>query len=301
VLARLESGKAIRTDSLLKVIHGLGLATLVLPKDSAGFALAAVGQSVDWHEVARCLSPATDRPPLVEPVLDQTTPTLFLDFDGTLHVGHGVIHQDGQLSLDTGRELFEFGSLLVEILRPYPIVEIVLTTSWLQSLPINEVISCLPPELARRVVGTTKDVRPRFSYEQSGEGRTDVIVCYAYGKRLKNWLAIDDAVFGAHKFGYEPDALVEHFLLLNPERGIGDVSAQQHIRQWLQRVDLAEQLVPESKNQSVRDIPEDEKPIFSASQLRITPPRTPEQIRRLMAEGRFAEITPRQAGYDDED
>lgn len=51
----------------------------------------------------------------------------------------------------------------------------------------------------------------------------------------------------------------------------------------------------------VREIPYDELPIFSASQLRITPPRTPEDIRRAMSEGRFAEMTPHQAGYDDDE
>ncbi|WP_331935436.1 HAD domain-containing protein [Cupriavidus taiwanensis] len=51
---------------------------------------------------------------------------------------------------------------LAELLRPYPSVEIVLTTSWLQSLTLDRVIAYLPPELARRVVGSTKDIKPRF-------------------------------------------------------------------------------------------------------------------------------------------
>nr|CUV45052.1 protein of unknown function [Ralstonia solanacearum] len=37
------------------------------------------------------------------------------------------------------------------MLRPYPAVEIVLTTSWLQTLPVDTVISFLPSELAQRV------------------------------------------------------------------------------------------------------------------------------------------------------
>lgn len=44
----------------------------------------------------------------------------------------------------------------------------------------------------------------------------------------------------------------------------------------------------------------DKKPVFSLSQLRITPPQTPEDIRRAMAEGRFAEMTLRQAGCDED-
>lgn len=41
------------------------------------------------------------------------------------------------------------------------------------------------------------------------------------------------------------------------------------------------------------------KRVFSASQLKFTPPRTMDDIRRLIREGRFAEMTPGQAGGDD--
>jgi hypothetical protein len=40
------------------------------------------------------------------------------------------------------------------------------------------------------------------------------------------------------------------------------------------------------------------KPIFSASQLWVTPPRTAEDIRRDLRDGRFAEMTLGQAGYE---
>ena len=43
---------------------------------------------------------------------------------------------------------------------------------------------------------------------------------------------------------------------------------------------------------------ERELPIFSASQLRIAPQRTPEDIRQAIEDGRFAEMTPDQSGYD---
>jgi hypothetical protein len=38
--------------------------------------------------------------------------------------------------------------------------------------------------------------------------------------------------------------------------------------------------------------------VVSASHLKHTPPRTADDIRRLMREGRFAEMTPGQAGDD---
>lgn len=236
VLARLESRKPVKIESSFKVLTGLGLAMIVLPKDRASEALRALGHTVNWDSVARIHSPAKERVAPRELVLDRTTPTLLLDYDGTLHAGQALLDGDGRITLDSGRPLFEFAPLLVEMLWPYPSVEIVLTTSWLQTLPVDTVVSYLPPELAQRVVDTTKGIKPRLSYEQSGAGRTDIIVSYAYGKRLKNWLAIDDSVYGAAKFGREPGELMQHFLLLDSARGIGDESAQQRIRQWLTKV-----------------------------------------------------------------
>ncbi|MHA6848651.1 HAD domain-containing protein [Ralstonia syzygii] len=240
VLVRLESGKPIRTESLFKVLTGLGLAMLVLPKAAAGEALWGLGHSVNWDSVARSLSPAKESVTRQELAMDRTTPTILLDYDGTLHAGHALLDGDGQITLDSGRPLFEFAPLLVEMLRPYSTVEIVLTTSWLQTLPVDAVISYLPPELARRVVDTTKGIKPRLSYEQSGAGRTDVIVSYTYGKRLKNWLTIDDSVYGAYKFGREPGELIQHFLLVDSARGINDDSALQRIQQWLIEVHRTE-------------------------------------------------------------
>lgn len=166
----------------------------------------------------------------------QASPTLFVDYDGTLHIGHGVVDVDGQVTLDSGRPLLEYAPLLVEMLRPYPAVQIVLTTTWLQTLSTEKVIACLPPELARRVVDTTRDRKARLSYMLNGSGRTDIITCYAFGKGLKHWLAIDDSVYGAYHFGREPGELVRNFLLLDTTRGISDEAAQQRIRDWLTEV-----------------------------------------------------------------
>lgn len=169
-------------------------------------------------------------------VLDRTAPTLFVDFDGTLHSGHAFIDENGQIALESGRPLLEFAPLLVEMLEPYPAVEIVLTTFWLRKLTTEQVISYLPPELARRVVDTTRGRNARLSYVLNGAEKTDIITSYVYGKRLKNWLAIDDAVYGAYHFGREPGEFVRNFLLLDSSRGISDEGEQQRIREWLVEV-----------------------------------------------------------------
>ncbi|MGN8064534.1 HAD domain-containing protein [Ralstonia sp. 22111] len=233
-LSRLENGKPVLTGGLLKVLEGLGLAMMILPRAEADAALRALGHTVIWHPYSTTADEAQKNTSRPAQELRSTTPTLFVDFDGTLHVGHALLDTTtGEVTLDTGRPLLEFAPLLVEMLKPYPEVEIVLTTSWLETLTLDQIISYLPEELARRVVGTTYGIKPRLGYVLDGSERTYVITSYAYGKSLKNWLAIDDSVRGAHQFGREPGELVDHFLLLDPARGINDADAQRRIRDWL--------------------------------------------------------------------
>lgn len=237
VLARIESGKSVGTERLFKVLRELGLAVLVMSKSDAEDALRAVGHTANWWGVASRQSPPKESETKTSFVPTNETPTLFVDYDGTLHAGHAYIDEEGRITLDSGRPLFEFAPLLAEILKPYPAVEIVLTTSWLQRFPVEQVIAYLPSELARRVVDTTRDIKPRFSYLRSGSGRTDVIARYAFGNGLKHWLALDDSVFDAHLFGRETGELVDNFVLLDSALGISDERALQRTRKWLESVD----------------------------------------------------------------
>jgi hypothetical protein len=60
--------------------------------------------------------------PMERPTPNQspTAPTFFVDYDGTLHIGHALIDASGLVTLDSGRPLFEYVPLLVEMLKPYP-------------------------------------------------------------------------------------------------------------------------------------------------------------------------------------
>ncbi|WP_198386451.1 HAD domain-containing protein, partial [Burkholderia ubonensis] len=122
------------------------------------------------------------------------------------------------------------------LLDPYPQVEIVLTTSWLGTLTFETVLSYLPPPLAKRVVGTTQGIKPRFGYVQDGSARTYIIRSYVFGHHLKNWLAIDDSVYGAYHLNTSALNLEPHLVLLDAQRGIGDANAQRRIREWLAEV-----------------------------------------------------------------
>ncbi|MHC6050775.1 HAD domain-containing protein [Ralstonia solanacearum] len=169
-------------------------------------------------------------------VLDNPTPTLFVDYDGTLHRGRGSLDASGQVSLDTGNPTFELAPLLESLLNPYPRVEIVLTTSWLDTLPFEKVVSYLPPPLAKRVTGTTQGIKPRFGYVLDGSARTYIIRAYVFQHHLKNWLAIDDSVYGAYHLSTDFLPLEPHLVLLDPQQGIASPESQRRIREWLAEV-----------------------------------------------------------------
>lgn len=159
VLSRIEVGEPVGTDVLVSALNELGLAMLVLPKLDVSKALHALGLGGNWHGIQVRRLPTAQRTPKLDgnaAVSPGVRPTLFLSFDGTLHVGHALLDtSSGEVTLDSGREPFEYVPLLAEMLKPYPEVEIVLTTGWLRTLSLDKVLSYLPHELAHRVVETT--------------------------------------------------------------------------------------------------------------------------------------------------
>nr|WP_315249496.1 HAD domain-containing protein [uncultured Duganella sp.] len=175
----------------------------------------------------------SDKPKQPLLVLDEPTPTLFVDYDGTLHRGLALVDKSGEVSLDSGNALFEFAPLLVSLLEPYPEVEIVLTTSWLDTFPLERVISYLPISLAKRVVGATNDIKVPFGYLQDGSARTYRIRSYVFAHRLKNWLALDDSAYGAFHLNTSILTLEPHLVLLDTQRGINTAEALSRINSWL--------------------------------------------------------------------
>lgn len=126
---------------------------------------------------------------------------LYLDFDGVLHSPsvywsrkQGIHFGPEALahSQETGHvhRLFEHAPLLQELLQPYPMVRIVLSTSWAKSGYLTAV-KRLPPDLQKRCIGATfHRGMDRYLFAQLPRG---LQVMSDVARRQPNqWLAIDD-------------------------------------------------------------------------------------------------------------
>ncbi|MBC8748577.1 MULTISPECIES: HAD domain-containing protein [Paraburkholderia] len=160
-------------------------------------------------------------------VFDARAPTLYLDVDGTLHAGSADIDEHGRITIESGRKLFEFAPVLVELLAPYPRVQLVLTTSWLQHIGRDGVTSQLPEALRYRIVDDTMKIRSRMSEVQDGTDRVSKILRHVWSHGVLIWLALDDRAWGV------PIGYMQHFVHLSPESGISSPNARLRIESWL--------------------------------------------------------------------
>lgn len=155
-------------------------------------------------------------------------PTIYLSFGGVMNVGHGVLDELGDITLDTNRRLLEYAPYLVDALTPYPQVQIIVTTSWLHSLGAGRTIALLPDELRRRVVGTTLGTPPRLGEIKDGTAKTMSVIRHAAKHGLTRWLALDDEAWGV------PSDFEQHFLHTESETALGAPEARKHLREWLE-------------------------------------------------------------------
>lgn len=150
------------------------------------------------------------------------TSILYLDFDGVLHPEGVFFNREGRIYLSDeyssrGHRLFESCALLAEVLRPYPKIEIVLSTSWARVFGYERAAQFLPHELSRKVVGGTFDLTmsgPAFDTLARGEQ----IVADALRRGCKRWIALDD---DALKW---PRRYLPQLLRTKPALGLQDVS-----------------------------------------------------------------------------
>ncbi|MFH7040783.1 HAD domain-containing protein [Paucibacter sp. JuS9] len=157
---------------------------------------------------------------------------LYLDLDGVVH--HHAVYQDRRRGIymspteAPGRRLFEWADLLVELLRPYPSIGLVLSSSWCRRPGYARTLKLLPSELRARFVGGTFH-RSVHGADQGAElefaslPRGVQIARDVARRRPRGWLALDDDGIGW------PDEHRVHLLLCDGRVGISAPATQNEL------------------------------------------------------------------------
>lgn len=145
---------------------------------------------------------------------------LYLDYDGVLHPDEVYLDAHNRVYLRGEGKLFEHAALLEALLAPYPMLKIVLSTSWVRLKGFDRARGRLPQGLRERVIGATwhsrflrddhmRDwwVNQSSRYEQI---RHDVV-----RRRPDDWMALDDDEQGW------PLPEARRLVACDPMRGLG--------------------------------------------------------------------------------
>lgn len=116
--------------------------------------------------------------------IDSPAPVLFLDFDGVLHPDGAQVDQ-----------LFCRIPMLEEVLRRYPTVDVVISSSWREVHPLDEIQEYFSPDIGRRVIDITP-VRPPLDAIPTGlwsfVREAECAVWMLEHRPLAPWVALDD-------------------------------------------------------------------------------------------------------------
>ncbi|MGF6370884.1 hypothetical protein OKW40_003634 [Paraburkholderia sp. RAU6.4a] len=127
---------------------------------------------------------------------------LFLDIDGVLHRGIALRAGNRVMSSAPNVKLFEYATVLDDLLTPYPDVEIVLSSDWSLVFGTELTRNAIPsPRLQNRIVGATFDGCTLNSVVWPLLPRGEQVLDYVSRNAPLRWLAVDDRAdgFEAHR------------------------------------------------------------------------------------------------------
>lgn len=119
---------------------------------------------------------------------------LFLDFDG-------VLHPEGEGHLPSDGTEFCFLPRLETLLRQFPHVDVVISSSWRERLPYEALIEPFSEDIRRRIIGTTPSRRPGRAHSYAHRETEILAWIELHGVEGQKWVALDDAEwqFDTHK------------------------------------------------------------------------------------------------------
>lgn len=146
-------------------------------------------------------TPGIDEGKLLE-TLGSSSFVLYADYDHCLHSCDAYVTATGVVPSEPSAPFFEFAAVLEDLLAPYPALQIVLSTSWVEVLGFEEARDSLPlASLRARVVGATFNPEEHLMRAWREIPRGQQVRRHAERYGIKRWLAIDDMRAGFD--GYE--------------------------------------------------------------------------------------------------
>ena len=156
--------------------------------------------------------------------VDANRCVIYLDFDGVLHDDAVYWSKQKGIHIRTpGRALFEWAPILEQLLAPYPIVRIVLSTSWVRVKNFQFAKRQLPISLQDRVVGATYHKREMMKWQFDNMSRGAQVLADVERRRPATWIAIDNDNEG-------PEAYRDHLIKTEDRLGLSDPKVQQAIQ-----------------------------------------------------------------------
>ncbi|MDR8401857.1 HAD domain-containing protein [Paraburkholderia sp. USG1] len=161
--------------------------------------------------------------------LDERTGVVFLDIDHTLHASDAILFDGRVIAESPTSKLFEFAPIFERLLKPYPALVIILSTSWVEVLGYEFTLAQLPSDSLRaRVRGATFEKKDSADDGWSALPRGTQVLRFVRRHKLKRWLAIDDMRSGFD--GYEA-----HLIHCQPTVGLGDKDVQKLLARRLEQ------------------------------------------------------------------
>ncbi|MNC11214.1 hypothetical protein D3C76_369360 [compost metagenome] len=162
--------------------------------------------------------------------MQKNTQVLFLDFDGVLHPDAVYLSRQGP-TLKAEGALFMWAPILVDLLKDFPTISLVLSTSWVRHLGYKRALGYLPHELQQRVIGATwhSFMAKGWVNENQWDGKTryDQVCRYAARSQLQHWIALDDDVQGWS------EGSAQHLIACAPELGLSSAQTQTALQRRL--------------------------------------------------------------------
>jgi hypothetical protein len=168
----------------------------------------------------------------------------YLDFDGVVHPQDVYLDAQNRPYLaKIGYELFMWNSILEELFEPYPDINIVLSTSWVEQKSFSYAKKKLPKSIANKVIGACwhSNIKKDYDYYQEWKqfSRYEAIKLDVLRRKPLDWFALDD------NHGYSLDDPQEgwkkcdrdHLIYCHPDRGISSLPTIQKIKNYLESMD----------------------------------------------------------------